>query len=312
MNRIIIFGAGVHGRRAYRALRRIHDDVEVIGFIDNNSKNKGKKCLGNDIYSPSELHTMSFDKVVIAGRNIEEMSRQLSVELLVPDSKIWPMKRSEIMPSAFEKKRISESIDDLLKKLLCIFSSNNISYWMDESALLALKRGVCLAEFADVDISLISSQHASVLLKELKHKDLGRNLEKTGYEVSVDYKTIGSVQLHHIIIKSKVITEEEELACIDINVKALCGDVYLVPFRDRFRFTPIIHYSGFDVIHYHDMKLRIPIYSDKYLSLTYGVNWKIPSEYWKASDYGNIVSDIDVPIISKSQKEEMGTYKRCH
>ncbi len=288
--KVIIFGAGVFGRLAYRALQRMPDEVEIAGFIDNDSNRQGEKYLGKDVFSPAEICSLSFDKVLVAGRHIDQMSTQLTDELLVPDCKIWSMKRSELMATSSERERKSEYIDMMLKELLCIFDMNNISYWMDASGLLALQRGVDLSEFSDVDISIISTQEASVLWKELEDRNTGEGqlrIRKNENEKETDFTTLGTIQLISMISEVGV---EEEPACIDIQVKILRGDIYLYPYGDHFFYTPKIHFSDFDVIQYKDMALRIPIYSKEYLRLMYGANWETPAEYWGANDYGNIIS----------------------
>ena len=288
--KVIIFGAGVFGQLAYRALQRMSNEVEVTGFIDNDAKRQGRKYLGKDVFSPTEICSLSFDKVVVAGRHIDQMSTQLTDELFVPDCKIWPMKKSELMLTSSEKQRKSTYIDMMLKELLCIFDMNNISYWMDYSGLLALQRGVDLSEFSDVDISIISTQQASVLWKELRDRNTGEGqlrIKKKENEKETDFTTLGAIQLISMISEVGV---EEERARIDIHVKTLRDDIYLDHHGDHFVYTPKIHFSDFDVIQYKDMALRIPIHSKEYLRLMYGVNWETPAEYWSANDYGNIIS----------------------
>ena len=288
--KVIIFGAGVFGQLAYRALQRMSNEVEVTGFIDNDAKRQGRKYLGKDVFSPTEICSLSFDKVVVAGRHIDQMSTQLTDELFVPSYKIWPMKRSELMATSSEKQRKSTYIDMMLKELLCIFDMNNISYWMDYSGLLALQRGVDLSEFSDVDISIISTQQASVLWKELRDRNTGEGqlrIKKKENEKETDFTTLGAIQLISMISEVGV---EEERARIDIHVKTLRDDIYLDHHGDHFVYTPKIHFSDFDVIQYKDMALRIPIHSKEYLRLMYGVNWETPAEYWSANDYGNIIS----------------------
>jgi len=300
--KVIIFGAGVFGRLAYRALQRMPDEVKIFGFIDNDSKRHGEKYLEKDVFSPTEICSLSFDKVVVAGRHIDQMSRQLTDELFVPDSKIWPMKRSELMATSSEKKMKSAYIDMMLKKLLCVFDMNNISYWMDASGLLALQRGVDLSEFSDVDISIISTQQASVLWEKLKDRDPEEGqlrIRKKENEKETDFTTLGTIQLISMMSELGV---EEEPARIDIQVKTLRGDIYLFPYGDGFFYTPKIHFSDFDVIQYKDMALRIPIYSKEYLRLMYGANWETPAEYWGANDYGNIIS-INQVLDSKRQSK---------
>lgn len=285
--KILIFGVGAHGRSACRALMRL-PNVELIGFIDNDQTKKNKIFLNLNVYAPSELPMLKFDKVVVVGRNIEKIRTQLLNDLNILDKKIWVMKRSEIAPSVKEKELRSNSTNKLLNRVLSIFKQHNIAYWMDASALLAIHRGIDLSSFSDVDISLINSNHANTLWEELITEEKKYVLEKVGYGGSNESDKTDNIQ--KIVISSKTNLALGEPACIDIHVKVLHNNAYLIPYRGNFLYTPEIHFSDYDIIQYNNMDLRIPIHSKKYLSLMYGDDWKTPAEYWGASDYGNIIS----------------------
>ena len=65
--KVIIFGAGYHGRNALR-VSETKKNYRVICFADNNKKIQGKKILGKKIINPKKINEYKFDKIIICGR----------------------------------------------------------------------------------------------------------------------------------------------------------------------------------------------------------------------------------------------------
>ena len=74
--KIIIFGAGYHGRNALRACNR-KKIYKVLCFVDNNNKIHNTKILNKKVLSPKILKYLDFDKVIITGRYIPTIVDQL-------------------------------------------------------------------------------------------------------------------------------------------------------------------------------------------------------------------------------------------
>ena len=112
--RVLIFGLSYHGRAVYRLLdRKIYD---IVGFIENDIDKIDGKFGDANIYHINNIDHFDFDKVIISGRNIDDMIKQLRDEFNIDWKKILVMERSD----------------------------------------LALKRGEEFAKFSDIDICVMS------------------------------------------------------------------------------------------------------------------------------------------------------------
>ena len=107
--RVLIFGCGYHGRAVYRMLdRKIYD---IVGFIDNGDFSKMSPADGayphypgaidgkfddTNIYHSKNVKHIDFDKVIISGRFMDDMIRQLKDDFIIDRNKILVMERSDL------------------------------------------------------------------------------------------------------------------------------------------------------------------------------------------------------------------------
>lgn len=80
---ILIFGSGSSGTRFYQANKNKYN---VLGFIDNYCTSED--INGIPIFSPCEIHSLSFNKIVIASVYVVPIYEQLTNELNVKDEDI--------------------------------------------------------------------------------------------------------------------------------------------------------------------------------------------------------------------------------
>ena len=286
--KILIFGVGLSGRAAYRKLKQSKAN-RIIGFLDNNYVANNRIFFNEIVYSPSQITLIDFDLIAISGRDIVEIQSQLLEELKVPSHKILLLSRSDLSPSKDLKKKKEESILAILKDLIDFLDANNIQYWMDFSALLALHRKVDLSDFSDVDIALTSLADADKIFELMSNNNQNYKVEKSYIEEKLNYANIGDIK--QICIQSFVKLEYEEPAIIDIHVKFLHESMYKFPVGKISLYTPVNFLSSYENIKYKSLSLKIPLNSKKYLELIYGKLWKKPAENWKAGDYGNLVNE---------------------
>jgi FlaA1/EpsC-like NDP-sugar epimerase len=83
--KIVIFGAGMGGKRAYKSLRKEYD---IIAFVDNDQAKHGSQLLKLPIKAPSDLAKLDYDQIYIASMYAAEITYQLRQELDVPIEKI--------------------------------------------------------------------------------------------------------------------------------------------------------------------------------------------------------------------------------
>ena len=72
MKKVIIFGAGYHGRAAFRKCIVNPKSYKVIGWVDNDPKKKNKFLFKKKIFSQKNLNNLKFDTIIMCGRNIDE------------------------------------------------------------------------------------------------------------------------------------------------------------------------------------------------------------------------------------------------
>ena len=286
--KILIFGIGLSGRAAFRKLKE-NKENNILGFIDNNVTSNNKIFFNKIVYSPIQISSIDFDLIVLSGRDVAEIQSQLLNDLKIPKGKILLLTRSDLALSIDIKKNKEKSITDILRKLIYEMNTNNIDYWMDLSALLALHRNVELSDFSDVDIAVNSLDSANKIFEIMSLKKENYNIRKILIDEKLNYANEGEIK--QICIQSNVNLEEEEPAIIDINVKFFHENQYKAPVGKFTLFTPKSCFDGYEVIAYKDLLLKIPLNSLSYLELIYGKHWKTPVENWQAGDYGNIVDE---------------------
>ena len=286
--KILIFGVGLSGRAAFRKLNQVNEN-KIIGFIDNSFSANEKIFFNKIVYSPIQIASIDFDLIVISGRDINEIQDQLLNDLKIPMDKILLLSRSDLAIPGDVKNNKERAIINILKKLTNEMSANNIDYWMDFSALLALHRDEDFSDFSDVDIAINSLDSANMIFKIMSKQKENYNIYKTLIDEKLNYANVGDIK--QICIESTVDLEKEEPAIIDIHVKFFHENKYKCPVGKFTFFTPASYLEGYEVIAYKDILLNIPLNSQEYLELIYGKNWKIPVENWKAGDYGNILDE---------------------
>jgi len=87
--KIILFGANRDGKQVLRSLKPHiwSDQIEVIAFIDNDTRIEGTEIEGIPVHLPSYIQELSFDKVIVCPIFNEEMIAQLRT-FGVPTEKI--------------------------------------------------------------------------------------------------------------------------------------------------------------------------------------------------------------------------------
>lgn len=97
--KVFIWGTGLAAREVSLVLKQ---NVELLGYIDNNKENQGLHVLGKQVYSPEILQIEEFDFIIIgAYEKYREISQQLE-EMEVAASRIIQFfNYTKLMPMAF-------------------------------------------------------------------------------------------------------------------------------------------------------------------------------------------------------------------
>ncbi len=282
--RVLIFGLSYHGRAVYRLLdRKIYD---IVGFIENDTDKIDGKFGDARIDHIKNINYIDFDKVIISGRNIDDMIIQLRDEFNIDRRKILVMERSDLAlnSSALEKKE--KTLCEMLHYFINLSSKESIGYWMTYSSLLALKRGEEFAKFSDIDICIMAEQiplFLDVLNKDSRLYDITTNK----YHSNSKYWKKGDIS--SITISEKIDVVISEPAAIDIIALSKYHDSVFVPgpFGKTHSF-PFSYFDGRSVISRFNIDISVPVNTEEYLRLVYGENWKIPVERWQHKNYQSL------------------------
>ena len=272
MKKIIIFGAGYHGRMAYRKIKEQKEKIEII-FIDNGIKNKSKIFFNEKIYNPKVLKKTNFDEIILCGRYIKEQRKQLHD--LGIKNKITTWGRKELKPkSKILILRLKKYIS-ILKDITTIFQKNNIRYWADYSGLLAILRDQNIAEMSDFDIC-IDADDTKKIIKLLKHK--GQRIE-VRYNF---YSKIKKKKFPQIVIFGKCDFDKMEPPTIDFIPRVFHNGINEELKLDKNKTMHDNFWRNYEEVKYKTINIRIPIDAKKYLKKLYGKNWHIEENFWYA------------------------------
>jgi hypothetical protein len=270
MKKLIIFGAGYHGRAAIRKCNNTKN-IECSIVIDNDKKKHNKLLLRKKIYHPESIDYKKYDKVVLCGRYINEQFKQIrKYNFDKKNILIWG--RKELLP---EKKNIEKREKILIKILKFItkkFEQKNIRYWVDYSGLLALMRKQNLAELSDVDISIDIKDLKKVTTIIKKNDGLFKLYLQTFYNKILKKKH------PKIYIHGKTNLNLLEPPTIDFVLKKfnkrLASNI-----ADKSTYL-IKYWNSFNTIGYKGLTFRIPDYTEEYLTKVYGRLWKKKPQTW--------------------------------
>ena len=89
-DKVLVFGTGSLAVRNLNILKKmnIYDEVEILGFLDNNSAKWGSKIDKYNIYSVNELQNIEYDYICIWSSYKSEIRKQLIETLNIEKNKI--------------------------------------------------------------------------------------------------------------------------------------------------------------------------------------------------------------------------------
>jgi FlaA1/EpsC-like NDP-sugar epimerase len=83
--KIILFGAGLGGKRAYKSL---HKEYDIIAFVDNDSSKHGTMLMKKPVNNPQTLTDVQYDKIFISSMYASEIMYQLRQDLDISPDRI--------------------------------------------------------------------------------------------------------------------------------------------------------------------------------------------------------------------------------
>ena len=184
--RVLIYGTGDSGIVTYNALiSNVSANFQVVGFIDDNSKKKGKSINGISIYSKEKINNTyiesnQIDELIIASKNIEKEHLIDLVNLNLKITKIPPIE-SWINGELNVKQIKQVQIEDLLgRPPIEINNPNLINEFTGETVIVTGAAGSIGSELVkqlsnfDVKELILVDQAESALY------DLQQDLKQSG------------------------------------------------------------------------------------------------------------------------------------
>ena len=272
--KIIIFGAGYHGRNALRVCAR-NKKYKVIYFVDNNSKIHGRKILNTKILSPAKLKSINFDKIIVCGRFIPSIVFQLN-NLNINKSKLLLWGKKEIKLQKRELNLRSKDCVKSLKEIMQIFNLYQLKFWIDLGSLLALIRKQDLAESSDIDLVMNYNDLDKIKkicdLKKKKNKKFIVKKENSYYS-----KLLKKKIPKYVLIK-KTNNTNYEPATFELNIFVKKNNNFENLAKKKL-FTKNI-WSKTHYVRYKKLYLPVTYCSNTYLSKLYGKDWKIKKNFF--------------------------------
>lgn len=267
MKKVVIFGAGYHGRAAFRKCVTNSKSYKVIGWVDNDPSKINKFLFKKKIYSLKNLNSLKFDLIVICGRNIDDQYLQIPKNF---KKKVQFWGRTKIKPNKIQIIKRELHTKKILIEVLKSLNKKNIKYWIDRSGLLSIIRDKQFSSLSDFDIAFSYNDLDKVF--EIFKKGKSFNIFK-GYVIRQNKK------YKQIFLRSKNNELNFEPATIDFIFYKLSLK-YGLQFDNRKKKIPINLLKEFKTIKVQSIEVNIPKYNDEYLSHIYGKNYKNKLEFW--------------------------------
>lgn len=279
MKNIIIFGAGYHGRMAFRKLCEKKNFVKNnnIAFIDNSIKNKKKKIFQKTIFKPITIFKkQNIDQIILCGRYIRQQYAQLK-NYNFDENKIKIWGRKELKP---KKNTLEERLNKyliILKKIFLLFEKEKIMHWADYSGLLAIMRNQNIAEMSDFDLCF-DAKDTKKIIKIL------RKIKGIKLDIRYHFKSkINGKTYPQIVVFGKCNFKKMEPPTIDLIPRLF----YENKNEELKLYKNIVqsskYWSGFKVKKYKNLNINLPLNAKKYLKKLYGIKWNIEENFWYAS-----------------------------
>ncbi len=269
--KIIIFGAGHHGRVALRKCNKKLSKYKVLYFIDNDIKKKNKFVLNKKVIHPNKISNIDFDKIIFCGRHIKTQTKQIK-KIGINKSKFIFWGKTKLKYDNKNLKKRSELLTYMIAFVAKEFKKKKIEYWIDYSGLLALIRNQDLAEMTDVDISIHFKDFKKII----------RILKKKNKRFKYYYKVLqnkNKILNFHFGITGIIKNNQIEPPGIGFHVNKINNN-----FLEKNTIARKYSYKllkNKKTYNYKKIILSIPKNAKKYLKLLYGNTWKKKMEFYE-------------------------------
>lgn len=125
--KFFLFGVGNAAKSILNRIQIIPENIEILGFIDNDSEKWGRRFFGKNIYSPQRLREVEFDSVIIlSDLYYEDIKENLTYWYNI-DAKKVKDKKYLLKKILFEKYKNIEDME--VREVLNYWNTNEISVY---------------------------------------------------------------------------------------------------------------------------------------------------------------------------------------
>ncbi len=285
----------VRGARRYKIRKKssIFEKEGAFAWIHvlNKTSDGWEASLGkrNIAYSSTCLNPLTIEKVlckkiqVSVPSNWEEFTIDNKDSLLAEYYPIQPIE----LNSENELNAI-----DLLKKVTNEIDKSNVEYWLEGGTLLGAIRDKKLIPWdhdLDIGIKFSNDKEIKQLISSLKKYFFVRPLK---FPSDPKIWSLGKYRVIKVYTK-KTYFKRSSL-CLDIflyykgHVKDQ-GEMYKYVVWGKNACHQLKYFDSLDEITFYDTKFKIPSFSEQFLEVKYGSNWRTPKKHWNvALDDGSI------------------------
>lgn len=127
MIKVFFFGTGTTSESILSQINKMPENMDILGFLDNDSSQWGRVIFGMPVYSPQKIHEVEFDKLIIMSDDYyEDIKESLIYWHHVEEEKIESMLYL-IKMLLIEKYGDSEDVE--IKETLKYWETNQISIY---------------------------------------------------------------------------------------------------------------------------------------------------------------------------------------
>lgn len=281
MKKIIIATVGYYGRAIIRKYAH-NSQYSIVGIVDSNSEIWGTDFWGHNVYSPDQIIDLDYDIIFIAGRDFNAIHSKFIDELKISPEKLHRLSKTQLqvdMPKLLEKE---SSIDKIIQPLIQQLKHRNINHWFDYSGLLAIARKQLMAEFSDVEITLLDIDLIAIqkLIEQLFADYL-----VISYRIRRDSGPFHKNDIISIDISPYSQSSRESMSMeppvISLVFKKIIGPIcFSTNPAGNIVQKSSKYFLNSERIEYNSSLLNVPVNSPDYLRELYGDNWEEPADYW--------------------------------
>ena len=285
MKKIIVATSGYYGRAILRKYAS-NKDFRIIGIVDNNKKISGTSFWGHKVFLPDEILKFDFDYIFIGGRDYETISQSLINDLNIPAKKIIRLSKSHLQMSAIDISQREIDTQHILRVVVEQLRKNNIDYWLDFSGLLAFARNQKMAEFSDVELSILDKDLKQVylILRKLLPNHIIENLYSKNDSLLFEANSMIGIGIYPYLSSSHQ-SESIEPANITLVSKKIENPYcYWLDIFGNIKQYPSKFFLTSNQVEYESIKLNVPYNFESYLEELYGCDWKVPADYWTGTN----------------------------